>query len=64
MVRKRWISSSETSCFPSVLHLLLVQKEGKERLKGGETAGEETHGSCCGQRKWGREMEKEGNLPQ
>lgn len=68
--RKRWISSSEASYFPSVLLLLLVlsfllaQREGRERLKGGGTAGEETHSSCYGERERGRKTERGGNLPQ
>lgn len=66
--RKRWISSSEKSCFPSVLLLLLLlsllpQRERKERLKGGGTAGEETHSSCYGQRERGRGKGRWGNLP-
>lgn len=68
--RKRWISSSEASYFPSVLLLLLLlsllpdQREGKERLKGGGTAGEETYSSCYGQRESGRETARGGSLPQ
>lgn len=68
MERKRRTSSSETSYFPSVLlpllRLRLAQREGKERLKGGGSAGEEKHSSCYAQRARGREIEKGRSLLQ
>lgn len=63
VARKRLTSSSATCYFPSV-RLLHDQREGKERLRGGGSAGEETHSSCYGQRGRGREMERGGSLPQ
>ena len=68
--RKRWISSSEASYFPSVLLLLLLlslhpaQREGKERLKGGGSAGEEKHSSCYGLRARERETGRGWSLLQ
>lgn len=66
--RKRWIFSSEISCFPSALLLMLplsLLPLGGEMgmLKGGRTAGEETHSSCYGQRERWKEKRRWENLP-
>lgn len=64
------MSSSGASYSPFVLHLLRAltllcdQTEGRERLMGGETAGEEKHSLNYGERARGEEEEIRGTLPQ